>query len=144
MKNAKEYSLHREQWIHAPITEVFAFFSEAANLDRITPPWLHFRILHAPEKIETGALIHYQLAWHGIPLRWTTRLDDWQPPNQFVDSQLRGPYRLWNHTHTFEERDGGTLMRDLLRYALPLGVAGGVLCRMARAPGRGTHLRLPR
>ena len=124
MTKAKEQSLHREMRIHAPLTEVFAFFSEAANLDRITPPWLHFRILHAPEKIESGLLIHYQLAWHGIPMRWTTRIEEWQPPHQFIDSQLRGPYRLWHHTHTFEERDGGTLMYDVLRYAIPLGAVG--------------------
>ncbi len=124
MTKAKKHSLYREQWIHASLAEVFAFFSDAANLDRITPPWLHFRILHAPEKIGAGVLIQYQLAWHGIPMRWTTRIEEWQPPHKFVDYQLRGPYRLWHHTHTFEERDGRTLMGDELQYAIPLGAMG--------------------
>ncbi len=124
MTKPREYSLHREQWIPSPLPEVFGFFSEATNLDRITPPWLHFRILAAPEKIDKGVLINYRLAWHGIPMRWTTRIEEWNPPHSFVDLQLRGPYRLWHHTHAFEERDGGTLMCDTLRYAVPLGMVG--------------------
>ncbi|HEX8924874.1 MAG TPA: SRPBCC family protein [Terriglobales bacterium] len=122
--SSRQYLLLREQWIDAPLEEVFEFFSQARNLDRITPPWLNFKILQAPDVIHEGALIYYRLAWHGIPMRWTTRIEEWRPPYRFVDLQLRGPYRLWHHTHSFESKDGGTLMRDSLRYAIPLGVLG--------------------
>ncbi len=126
MQRVWENLLQREQWIAAPLAEVFEFFSEARNLDRITPPWLHFQILRAPEEIVAGALIHYRLAWHGIPMTWTTRIEEWSPPMKFVDLQLKGPYRLWHHTHSFEEHEGGTLMRDTLRYAVPLGWVGAL------------------
>jgi len=122
----REYLLFREQWIDAHLENVFEFFCEARNLDRITPPWLNFKILRAPDSIREGVLIHYRLAWHGIPMRWTTRIEEWRPPHQFVDLQLRGPYRLWHHTHTFEPRAGGTLMRDTLRYAIPMGWLGHI------------------
>jgi ligand-binding SRPBCC domain-containing protein len=118
-----EHLLFREQRIPAPLESVFEFFSGARNLDRITPPWLNFKILQAPEVISECVMIYYRLAWHGIPMRWTTRIEEWRPPHRFVDLQLRGPYRLWHHT-SFESKDGGTLMRDSLRYAVPMGALG--------------------
>lgn len=117
--------LHREQRIPTPLPEVFAFFSEARNLDRITPPWLHFQVLSQTDReLKAGSLIHYQLGWHGIPLRWTSRIEEWCPPTRFVDTQLKGPYRLWHHTHSFEACDGGTLIRDTVQYAVPAGWLG--------------------
>jgi ligand-binding SRPBCC domain-containing protein len=99
---------------------VFAFFSDARNLDAITPPWVRFQTLTpAPLEMKAGALIDYKLRVHGLPIRWRTRITEWNPPVRFVDEQLRGPYRLWVHEHEFESRDGGTLMRDRVRYAVP-------------------------
>ena len=69
---------------------------------------------------KNGALIDYRLRVHGLPLRWRTRINLWQPPHRFVDEQIRGPYQQWIHEHTFEARDGGTLARDHVRYAVPL------------------------
>ncbi len=118
-------SLHREQFIRAPLDTVFAFFSEARNLDRITPPWLGFNVVAMSDpEINAGTLIHYRLAWHGIPLRWTTLIEEWKPPLRFVDIQLKGPYRLWRHTHTFEARDDGTMIRDDVQFAVGMGVLG--------------------
>lgn len=118
-------TVHREQWIPRPVTEVFSFFCDARNLDRITPPWLHFRVLGQSEgELKVGSLIYYKLVWHGLPLKWTTRIEEWQPPARFVDLQLKGPYRLWQHTHSFEDREGGTLMMDTVRLALPFGAVG--------------------
>ncbi len=105
--------------------EVFAFFCEARNLDRITPPWLDFRVLRQTSReIMAGTLIDYKLARHGPPIDWRSRIEEWCPPFRFVDLQLKGPYRLWHHTHLFEPLDGGTLMRDLVRFSVPFGTFG--------------------
>lgn len=109
-----------ELWLPRTPTELFPFFADAANLDTITPPWLHFHIVTPrPIAMGAGALIDYRLQVRGLPLRWRTLIKEWQPPHRFVDEQLRGPYRLWLHEHTFEARDGGTLARDFVRYAVP-------------------------
>ncbi len=119
----KESLFRAEQWLPRPRTEVFPFFAEARNLEELTPPWLKFEVLTpAPINMRAGALIDYRLKVHGIPIRWRTEILEWDPPHRFVDVQLRGPYTLWHHTHTFEERDGGTLCRDEVRYR-PLGGA---------------------
>ena len=119
------HTLRREQWIPRPVDEVFQFFSDARNLEEITPPWLGFRILlPGPIRIAKGTRIPYRLSLHGIPLGWTTEIRQWLPPFRFVDVQLRGPYRLWHHTHRLEPKDGGTLMTDVVRYRLPLGIIG--------------------
>ena len=103
--------------IPAPREEVFAFFSDAANLDRLTPPWLHFRILTPPPiRMEAGARIRYRLRVHGLPIGWLTEITRWEPPRMFEDTQLRGPYRKWIHQHRFEEASGGTLMTDRVEY----------------------------
>jgi ligand-binding SRPBCC domain-containing protein len=117
-----ESRFETELWLPRPRREVFQFFADAANLERLTPPWLGFRILTPqPIAMGPGALIDYRLSVHGLPLRWRTRIERWEPPLCFVDAQLRGPYRRWHHTHTFEERDGGTLCREVVRYAVPGG-----------------------
>jgi ligand-binding SRPBCC domain-containing protein len=123
----RQHLLEREQHIPAEPEEVFPFFADAANLERITPPWLRFRVVTpTPIDMREGALIEYRLALHGLPLRWLTRIEEWEPGRRFVDVQLRGPYSLWHHTHSFgPAAGGGTLMRDRVRYALPLGPLGG-------------------
>jgi ligand-binding SRPBCC domain-containing protein len=119
------YLLQREQWVPQPLEEVFAFFSDARNLEVITPAWLGFRILSPPPvPMQSGTTILYRIHWHGFPMRWLTEIESWDPPTQFVDVQREGPYRLWHHTHSFESVAGGTRMRDVVRYALPLGILG--------------------
>jgi ligand-binding SRPBCC domain-containing protein len=109
-----------ELWLPLSPSELFPFFGDAANLNAITPPWLNFRILTPlPMAMGEGTLIDYRLRVRGMPLRWRTRIRAWQPPYRFVDEQLRGPYRQWIHEHTFELVNGGTLARDLVRYAVP-------------------------
>jgi ligand-binding SRPBCC domain-containing protein len=124
--------LQREQEIPRPIDEVFAFFADAQNLETITPPWLGFRILTpGPITMRAGARIVYRLGWRWLPLRWVTEITAWEPPLHFVDVQRHGPYALWCHTHEFEPHEGGTRMRDRVRYALPLGVLGALAHRLA-------------
>jgi ligand-binding SRPBCC domain-containing protein len=124
--------LRREQRLPRAPDTVFEFFADAHNLEAITPPWLGFRVVTPrPIDMRPGALIEYRLRLHGVPLRWHTRIAVWDPPNRFVDVQVRGPYRLWHHTHDFEPAgDGGTVMRDTVRYALPLGSLGALAHRL--------------
>jgi ligand-binding SRPBCC domain-containing protein len=115
----RRHTLTAEQWVPLPPDEVFPFFADAHNLEAITPPWLHFRVLTpAPIAMAEGARIRYRLRLHGVPLRWLTRIAVWDPPHRFVDEQLKGPYRRWWHQHTFASRDGGTLASDTVHYEL--------------------------
>ena len=109
-----------EIWLARPIEEVFDFFSDAANLDSITPPWLSFRtITRQPIEMHAGTVIDYKLRVRGFPVCWRTEITEWEPPYHFLDEQIRGPYRLWIHAHEFQSRNGGTLVCDNVRYAVP-------------------------
>lgn len=102
----------------------FRSFGDARNLEIITPPWLHFKILtEAPIEMGEGTLIDYRLSLRSIPLRWRTRIDVWEPPRRFIDIQIKGPCRRWHHEHVFEPRNNGTLCIDHVQYA----VLGGLL-----------------
>ena len=110
-----------ELWLPVEPDSLFVFFADAANLDHITPPWLHFQILTPrPLTMQEGTIIDYRLRLRGIPLRWRTRINVWRPPRLFVDEQIRGPYRIWIHEHIFDPKDHGTLVRDKVRYAVTL------------------------
>jgi len=125
----KKYSIEFEQFINLPIQDVFLFFSQPKNLSLITPPRLKFNIL-TPEPIQMneGQLIDYTLTiMYIINIRWTTLITMYQEPNIFIDQQLKGPYSLWHHTHTFEEKDGGTLIKDKVIYGIPFGWFGRFL-----------------
>lgn len=115
-------SLRAGLWLPLAPAAVFPFFSDAQNLEKITPPWLRFSVLTpSPIAMRTGTLIDYGLRVRGLPMRWQSRISAWEPPHVFADEQIRGPYRRWIHTHRFEARDGGTLCTDHVDYAPPGG-----------------------
>ncbi len=120
----KIYTIQRKQWVPHPQEKVFDFFSKAENLERLTPAFLRFQITRAPRLMEIGAQIEYKLRVHGMPIHWLTDIEKWDPPHEFVDTQKKGPYRLWHHTHRFRAEYSGTWIEDTVRYALPFGVLG--------------------
>jgi ligand-binding SRPBCC domain-containing protein len=124
-----EFVLTRKSEIDLPRGQVFNFFADAGNLERITPPELNFKIITPqPIDLREGALIEYDLKLRGFPIRWRTEISKWDPPFEFVDRQLKGPYKQWIHLHTFTELPGGgTSIEDKVRYRLPLEPLGDIM-----------------
>jgi ligand-binding SRPBCC domain-containing protein len=128
----KEYRLEREQWVASDPGRVFEFFSDARNLADLTPSWLGFRIrTPLPVELRKDVQLDYRIRLAGVPLRWRTRITDWEPPSGFVDVQERGPFAFWEHTHRFRPLGDGVLVTDVVRYALPLGPLGRAVHALA-------------
>jgi ligand-binding SRPBCC domain-containing protein len=126
--------IESDLWLPRPRDEVFAFFSTAANLEMLTPPWLHFHILNPTLVLRVGVRINYRLKLHGIPLQWQSEISQWDPPSSFVDEQRKGPYRRWVHTHTFAAERGGTRVGDAVDFEVPFGwLVGGLVMREVNA-----------
>ena len=120
----KTFTLTNELWLPQQPQDVFPFFADAFNLERLTPPSLGFQVLTPPPiEMKVGTLIDYRVRLRGIPMRWQSEITEWEPPHRFVDEQRRGPYRMWIHEHTFTSQDGGTMAKDTVRYA----VLGGAI-----------------
>jgi ligand-binding SRPBCC domain-containing protein len=126
------HTLRREQELDVPADAAFAFFADARNLEAITPPLLGFELVTPPPiAMGVGTFLQYRLRVRGLPVRWDTLIQAWEPPRRFIDVQVRGPYRLWHHTHEVEPVDGGrSLMRDTVRYAIGFGPRGELAHRL--------------
>lgn len=125
----REEVFYSVQDLAAPRAQVFAFFADPANLERLTPPWLSFKVLTpAPLPRGEGALFAYQLKVRGLSLTWGTLIESWVPGERFTDRQVQGPYALWHHTHLFEDLPGGgTRITDRVRYRVGWGIIGRVI-----------------
>lgn len=120
--------LRAEQYIQKPRAEIFPFFADANNLEKITPPSLGFHIVNVSTKqMGKGTLIDYKLKVHGVPMKWKTSIEEWKPDDMFVDNQISGPYKKWHHTHEFKDLGEGTLMTDTVIYRLPMGKLGEIV-----------------
>jgi ligand-binding SRPBCC domain-containing protein len=131
IRTAVAHVLQSEQLLTRERGDVFEFFADAFNLEAITPPWLGFQVVTpGPIEMAPGTLIEYRLRLHGLRVDWLTRIEIWEPGRRFVDAQVRGPYRLWRHTHLFEDHPEGTLVRDRVSYEIPLGPLGELARRL--------------
>ncbi|HEX4168847.1 MAG TPA: SRPBCC family protein [Bryobacteraceae bacterium] len=121
----KTYVLRCEMLTRTPVRETFAVFEDPYNLGKITPAWLNFQVTSQERVVmKRGAEIDYRIRWLGLPIRWKTIVLEYNPPFSFLDSQVKGPYSVWRHHHTFEDTPGGTKVGDHVEYALPLGPLG--------------------
>jgi len=119
------HQLRRRQLLHAGMDDVFAFFEDPHNLEAITPPWLHFRVLSSSTpRVQLGTRLAYRLRLHGLPLRWESLIAEYVPGARFADVMQRGPYRSWYHRHLFRAVPSGVEMEDIVDYSLPLGPLG--------------------
>lgn len=119
------HMLTTRTFLPLPRNDVFPFFADAMNLERITPPELNFKVLTpSPLSIQEGTLIDYQIQLFVVPMKWRTLIARWNPPEEFMDKQLIGPYAFWEHTHRFYEQQEGTVMEDIVHYELPFGILG--------------------
>ena len=129
----KIYELRTEITVKAPLEQVWSFFSEPKNLQRITPDYMDVRIVKCPdvEIIFDGMIIEYVVRpIFNLPLKWVTEIKEVHPMVSFTDVQLKGPYALWHHFHSFEKMNGYTKMRDIVKYAMPLGILGNIAHRL--------------
>ena len=121
------YELDSTVQVARRTADVFPFFSNAFNLEKLTPPWLRFQVVTPrPIRMQVGTRIEYRLRLRGVPIRWISEITAWEPPHRFVDRQVKGPYRLWNHEHRFRDSDNGAICEDTVRYA----VWGGALVNL--------------
>jgi ligand-binding SRPBCC domain-containing protein len=141
----REHILQRSQRVPVPAKRAFDFYSDAVNLEPMTPPWLHFRVTTpGPIAMSAGTLLDYRLRLHGFPIRWRTRIETWEPPLRFSDTQARGPYSLWEHTHFFEpDGEHACTIHDRVRYAIPYGAPRRARAHPLRTPRPQADLRLP-
>jgi uncharacterized protein len=119
-----DYIVESRMWLPKPRVDVFAFFTDPANLSRLSPPWLGVRPVGPPQALAAGAWFDLTIAWRGVPFRWRTFIREYDPPFRFLDVQVRGPYARWEHRHLFLAEANGTTVEDRIVYRLPLGALG--------------------
>ena len=128
-----DHYLKMETFVPGEIEEIFAFFSNAQNLELITPPELNFSIISPlPIVMQKGTLIDYRIRLLGFTFHWKTLISKWEPRKNFIDEQLKGPYAKWIHTHIFEPKEDGVSIKDEVQYRLPLFPFGEIMFPIVR------------
>ena len=128
-----DHTFRAQTKIQGNIEDVFKFFSDAQNLELITPPELSFKITSPiPIKMETGALIEYKIRLFGFSFRWKSIISKWEQNRQFIDEQLKGPYSKWVHTHTFQKNEGIIIINDIVNYRLPFAPFGEIVLPLVK------------
>ena len=123
----RTYQLTCQMLVSKPLAAVYEVFENPYNLKKITPPWLSFSVSSKDKVVmRQGAEIDYRFRWFVLPMRWRTLITAYNPPHDFVDEQMRGPYLMWRHRHTFEATSEGTLVKDTVDYVLPFGLLGAI------------------
>jgi len=131
-RDGKDWRVCMSQWLPLPPDALFTFFGDAHNLEKVTPALLNFHVVTPkPIDMKTGTLIDYKLKERSVPMRWRTKIESWNPPHSFIDTQLRGPYKLWHHTHTFTPERDGTRCDDVVRYRPPGGPLAPLINKLA-------------
>lgn len=122
----KIYKLEKSQLLDIDLETAWKFFSDPKNLQKITPSDLSFNILSPlPEKVYPGLIILYKIKiFSFIPFNWVTEITQVRENEFFIDEQRFGPYKFWHHQHSFEKKNGKTLMKDTVHYGLPYGIFG--------------------
>jgi ligand-binding SRPBCC domain-containing protein len=123
------YRLQCEMLVPVAMWDAFEVFQEPGNLERITPPWLRFRMLTEIPEMRRGACFEYQLSWLGMPMKWCSVISEYEPPFYFVDEMTKGPYAYWRHLHNFRPSEQGTIVSDLVEYSIPYGFVGRAVHR---------------
>lgn len=137
----REHRIEASAYVPLSLERVYPFFCDVLNLQRITPPELDFKILTPlPIDIKEGTTVDYRLRLFRLPFGWRSRITRWEPPIEFVDEQVSGPYGLWVHTHTFHVQGNGTLIKDSVSYRLPLWPLGEIAYPLVRAQLRRIFL----
>ena len=129
LRVGENYQLRTKQVLKVPVEKAFSFFEDPANLSEITPDWLDFQTINheVNSDLFEGAELRFTIRWFSLRFAWQTKITEYLPPERFTDLQVRGPYRLWEHKHFFEEIPEGTLMRDEVMYRIPFGILGRLL-----------------
>ena len=122
-RSLRTYSI--QQWLPLTTEAAFAYFADETKLDGLTPPWFRIKVLgKSTDRLGPGTLLDYRMTLRGLPLRWRSRIEDWDPPHGFAYTQVKGPYLYWKHAHFFEPQKAGTLMTDTTFYRLRGGPLG--------------------
>lgn len=121
----------KESFIRAPAERVFAFHELPDALQRLTPEWMHVRIIQPAANLSVGQIAIVEMRVARIAsLRLESEHTAYDPPRSFEDTLRRGPFRRWVHRHIVTPAEGGAILRDEIDYALPFVLGGAIAARL--------------
>lgn len=129
-KTRKSEGTSRQQYVKlTPIDAspdvVFRFHESPDVLPHLIPPWENMKMVESAGSLRPGSRVVLRGSLGVIPIQWIAIHTEYDPPHLFADRQESGPFAYWYHRHRFlDDGQGGTLLRDEVEYAVPLGVIG--------------------